>query len=695
MAYKWLRGILLAVIFVQPPAPHVSAAELLNFVLEVGAGDRPVDVAVASSGNFYALDSKNSRIYVFNPDGAPRMNFGERGGGSAQLKNPQSLAISPRDEVIVADTGNHRIKVFNQAGKLIFQFGGYGPKYGQFHSPRAVAVDSFGLIFVADKGNQRVQVFSPNGVFLREFGLEYEPVDIAVDPQGFVYVLMPQTGKVVKFTSAGRKIKEITCFKSEHNYVYEAAGMTVDIRGDIYVTERAKHTVKKFNQDEALLLTFGSEGSGRGQFQNAAGLTADSDGDVLIADSGNGRVQVMRVSGSDKKEVAEAEDSSLVLDFYTIIPAEESTIDVFSLPGRGLYFLSYRSGHIFLKGQEERLIGREGDKMGEFKNPRALFVSMDGKIFVSDAGNHRLQIFHADGTPLYEFGGKGDRPGEFRNPCGVVVNSKGKIYVADEGNDRIQVFSNDGIFLYAYGQGGAGDLTNDPAQAKLNGPTELAVDSRDRLYVVDNEGTRIQMFDEEGRYLARLDNSGERSVSFGKVTDVAVDENDNVYVADQKQNRLYIFDGKGKFLFSFGSFGEGRGYFHEIAAVAASQGKIYVSDYKSRLVQVFRYSPDGILRDGVRLYATRSARLPEGVEVNDTIRYGMAKKEAMTEAFKELKKDLKISEEELKALIRVESVEASPDGEVEVTVSMPRRVLNSVETVNRDVENPESQVTSK
>ena len=77
--------------------------------------------------------------------------------------------------------------------------------------------------------------------------------------------------------------------------------------------------------------------------------------------------------------------------------------------------------------------------MGEFKSPRSLFVSMDGKIFVSDTGNHRLQIFHADGTPLYEFGGKGNRPGEFRNPCGVVVNSKGKIYVADEGNNRVQV----------------------------------------------------------------------------------------------------------------------------------------------------------------------------------------------------------------------------------------------------------------
>jgi DNA-binding beta-propeller fold protein YncE len=63
-----------------------------------------------------------------------------------------------------------------------------------------------------------------------------------------------------------------------------------------------------------------------------------------------------------------------------------------------------------------------------------------GRVFVSDFGNHRVQMFAADGAYRSQWGGAGSEPGQFAGPQGIAVDGAGRVYVADMGNHRIQQF---------------------------------------------------------------------------------------------------------------------------------------------------------------------------------------------------------------------------------------------------------------
>ncbi|OGX32908.1 MAG: hypothetical protein A2787_07185, partial [Omnitrophica WOR_2 bacterium RIFCSPHIGHO2_01_FULL_48_9] len=631
--------------------------ENIRFIQAFSAGlSKPVDVAVSNSGTeIYVVDEETSQIVIFEPDGTVRLNFGEKGTKPAQLNNPHSIAVSPTDKIIVADTGNHRLQVFNKAGEFISQFGSPGSLPGQLNSPVGIVIDQFGFIFVADTGNRRVEIFSPNGVFLGMFDTEFRPVDIGVDVQRNIYVLLPEAGKIVKYSVSGRKLQEISGVVNKRNYLSQANGLAVDMRGDIYVTESAEQSIKKIDKDNVVLLSFGSAGDGRGQFAEAVGVASDTLGQIFIADAKNKRVQILKITGGKKNFIPAVANSPPVVDFDLVRNAEEGLVDLVSVPGRGLFALSDKAAHFLWYSSANNVFGKEGKNPGEFKKPMALSVTLDGRIFVADTGNHRLQIFNAEGSLQYEFGKNGTRAGQFSSPQGVAVNSKGKILVADTQNNRIQIFSHDGIYLTAFG-GKSEEPFLPGSEIELRLPKALAVDSKDQIYVLAPESNKIYIFGEEGKFLAALGEKGNDPGQFDRPVDITLDENDNLYVADAGNHRIQIFDPKRRFILTFGSFGKEFGSFESLSAVATSEGRIFVADYKNQQVEIFRYFPDGLLKVE-RIYATKTAYPSDDPESNDMTKYALAQEAAARAAIKELMTSFSIREEYLKQFVKIESVE--------------------------------------
>lgn len=85
---------------------------------------------------------------------------------------------------------------------------------------------------------------------------------------------------------------------------------------------------------------------------------------------------------------------------------------------------------------------------GVFGEPTDVAFDDAGNIFVSDGyQNAQVQKFDKDGHFVKRWGTPGTEPGQFRLPHGIATDSQGNVYVADRGNNRIQVFDNDGRFL--------------------------------------------------------------------------------------------------------------------------------------------------------------------------------------------------------------------------------------------------------
>jgi len=141
---------------------------------------------------------------------------------------------------------------------------------------------------------------------------------------------------------------------------------------------------------------------------------------------------------------------------------------------------------------------------GMFVWPHGFFLDADGNIWTTDArgadGKGQTVTKHApDGTVLMTLGTPGVAGADedtFDGPADVLVAPNGDIFVADgHGNDRVVKFSAGGKYLMEWGQEGT-------LLGQFNEPHALAMDSRGRLFVADRMNQRIQVFDQNGRFLA-------------------------------------------------------------------------------------------------------------------------------------------------------------------------------------------------
>jgi len=678
-----LFGFLFTCLFVFEIHHEAFAFENVKFVNDITSGlSKPVDVTVSKSGEIYVVDENNDIVSIYGNNGDFIKFFGELGEEEGQFKRPRSVTISNKGKLIVADTGNNRIQVFDRVGKYLFKFGGSGAEPGQFREPSSVVVDQFGLIYVADKGNRRVQVFSPNGIFLSYFNVEFRPVDLGIDSKRNLYVLMPEKGKIVKYSPQGKKLQDIDCDIDGRNFILKAVGIEVDEKGDIYITESAEHSIKKFDNNEKILISFGSHGGGRGQFDFAEGIASDESGQIYIADSKNARVQILKISGNSKPAIISEEKTPLILDYYSAVRSKEGVVDIYSIPGKGFYALSDQEKHLFVSTDQGSQFGIRGVNPGEFNKPKAIAVTLTGKMFIADSGNNRVQILNEDNVSSYQFGNLGKKAGQFSKPKGIAINSKGEVYVADTNNNRIQIFTFDGIYLKTISKVAVSDREFEAESFDLRAPVALSINSKDEIYLIDSVNNRVLLINENGKLLRVVENNEEGLNKFIKLVDIAVDANDNLYVADQGNYRIQIFDHNGKLVEAFGSIGEGSGYFRKISAITASEGKIYVADYLDDHVQVFRFLSWGFKRKE-RFYASKTGQPPQDHEGNEVLKYSIAKRHALDEAIEEFREYLHLSKEEIRDLIRIEAIEVMNDKRVQVTVSILKNVPGEMDSSSK------------
>ncbi len=172
---------------------------------------------------------------------------------------------------------------------------------------------------------------------------------------------------------------------------------------------------------------------------------------------------------------------------------------------------------------------------GMFVFPHGIHVDGSGNVWVTDARGkdgkgHQVFKFSPEGKLLLTLGKAGvvgDGPDTFNQPSDVAVGANGDIFVADghdeqNSNARIVKFSKDGTFLKAWGKHGS-------AAGEFEVPHGLAFDSRGRLFVADRGNNRLQVFDEDGRFL-------EEWKQFSRPSGIYIDKNDVLYVADSESN---------------------------------------------------------------------------------------------------------------------------------------------------------------
>jgi DNA-binding beta-propeller fold protein YncE len=189
-------------------------------------------------------------------------------------------------------------------------------------------------------------------------------------------------------------------------------------------------------------------------------------------------------------------------------------------------------------------------------------------------------------APEKVWGRRGVRDGDLVKPRAVAIDAKDRLYVVDW-TARIQVFDRDGKYL------GPTWTTPDYRNGR---PSGLSIDRDGNLLVSDSHYNRLRVYTPDGKLLRTLGGeAGTAPGQLGYVSDAVQDREGFYYVAEfGDTQRITKLDAEGHFVKCWGAPGTEPGQFARIRALALGpDGNLYVADACNHRVQVF--TRDGAL----------------------------------------------------------------------------------------------------
>jgi len=184
--------------------------------------------------------------------------------------------------------------------------------------------------------------------------------------------------------------------------------------------------------------------------------------------------------------------------------------------------------------------GTLGEGDGEFNQPVSVAIDDEGYVYVTDFANNRIQKFDSNGNFVLKWGSLGTDAGQFQGPYGIAFENHEHfdpkyVYVTDQGNHRVQLFTKSGEFVRAFGSYG-------PGNGQLSSPSGITAQDG-RSYIADTGNSRYVLFDINGRFLGKGGSKGTGNGQLMKPVGITKDRLP-LFISDEEQHRISIFDRK-------------------------------------------------------------------------------------------------------------------------------------------------------
>ncbi|QDU30567.1 NHL repeat protein [Anatilimnocola aggregata] len=264
------------------------------------------------------------------------------------------------------------------------------------------------------------------------------PRAICIDADNLLYIV-DKTPRIQVFTPDGKLVRT---WQTPEFQFGKPCGLSFDLEGNLLVADTHYYRILTYTKEGKLLAekTIGGErGFTPGKFHFVTDCQQDAEGNYFIAEYG-----------------------------------EFDRVQRFT---RDRQFVSQWGGH--------------GSDIGQFLRPQKMEFDRQGLLWITDACNHRLQVFDVSGPEpklAKSWGEYGSGPGQLSYPYDLHLDEPaGHIYLCEFGNHRIQKFTLDGQYLGHWGRNGR-------QPGELDQPWGLTRDSYGRLYVIDTYNHRVQRF---------------------------------------------------------------------------------------------------------------------------------------------------------------------------------------------------------
>jgi uncharacterized protein (TIGR03437 family) len=543
----WGQTYTISTIAGGPPA-NIPGTSLGGLYPAFVAADRAGNVFFAIQNTVMRLDAATGNLTPVAGNGTSGFSGDGGPATSAQLANPQGLAVDSAGNLYIVDTGNLRIRKISNgvittlAGNGTQGFSGDGPatsaQFNLYNSgyPNGVAVDSAGNVYIVDSGNKRIRKIS-NGVISTVAGNGMtgfsgdngpatsaelnEPEGLAADSAGNLYIAdwqnnrirMVSNGVISTVVGTGTRGFSGDGGPATSAQLAYPQSVAVDSAGNLYIADTSNSRIRKVSN--GVITTVAGNGGFGFSGDNGPATSAQLNGPVCVAVDSAGNLYIADQPNQRIRKVSNGV-------ITTVVGGGSSIGDNGPATNAQLY------------------------------EPSGVAVDSAGNLYIADAYNYRIRkvsngvITTVAGNGTQGFSGDNGpaTSAQFYDPVGVAVDSAGNLYIADFANCRIRKVTNGVITTVAGNEtrgfsGDGGPATN----AELNLPAGVAVDSAGNLYIADSARIRkvsngvITTIAGNGISGFSGDNGPAASA---QVSDdgIAVDSAGSLYIADGSNHRI-------------------------------------------------------------------------------------------------------------------------------------------------------------
>ena len=560
----------------------VAGTGTFGFSGDGGRADRatmraPQGLAIDRQGNLFIADTFNNRVRKIDPatsiitTAVGNGNFAFSGDSGlavdAALRHPTALAVGSQDRLFIADTLNHRVRLLDPATQRVDTVAGNGTpelsgdgglaEAAGLFQPEGIALDGQGNLFIADTANHRIR-----------------RVEV------FTQVIDTVAGtEVDSFVGDGGLAKFATLRTPE--------GIVLDGDNNVIISDTGNRRIRVINSDTDLIDTVAGNGSanysGDGGTAKSAALFAlggtahDAAGNLFIADTSNHRIRRVAAATGLVTTVAGNGIAGFIGDGAPGVNEPLNFPEDVAVDSLGNLFIADRVNSRVRRIDSETgfvtsFVGNgsfafAGDGLpadkAAVRQPRGVAVDNDDNLFIADTLNHRIRrVFNETGDiRTYAGNGSADYSGDgglatsasLNEPNGVVADAEGNIYIADTGNHRVRrVDVETRIITTVAGTGEAG-FSGDGGHAtgaRLDEPTDVAVDGQGSLLIADSLNNRIRRVDLAAGTITTVAGDGTPDftgdggpaslAALHRPRNVAVGPQGDLFVSDTLNNRVRV-----------------------------------------------------------------------------------------------------------------------------------------------------------